>query len=43
MANPEVSMYETPDKSTDTFAGFARKASDSALRISPEFSMVIRP
>ena len=28
VANPEVSMYETPDRSTDKFAGFARKAFD---------------
>ena len=43
VANPEVSMYETSDKSTDKLTGFARKASDSVLRISPEVAMVTRP
>ena len=43
VANPEVSIYGTPDRSTETFAGFGRKALISAFRISPEFSTVIRP
>jgi hypothetical protein len=43
VANPEVSVYDRPERSTRSSAGFLRNADRSAARISPELSTVTRP